>query len=465
MRFDRNKQLAKDLVIYGLGNIGNKFLMFLLFPVLMFFMEPEELGSYDIPLEAVFFVLPIVTLQMRESIFRLLVDNNDESYRKHILSTTLFIEGIMFATVLVIAIFLPFFFSIRYFHLIILSIYAYSLYEIYLQAVRAVYSSTQYALITIINSVLVIVWVILFYFVFKRGVEGLFIGNILSRMLSILIIELPRRKILGSLSFRAIKKKYAKEILVYALPLLVSAVAFGIIASPGKYIVNYFYGDEANGIFAGAQKYVSILLIIGTAFYQAWQVTAIKNYKEHGSERFFSEVFNKYVVILCLLALCIPFGLRSFPFLMGPEFHQSIDLLYIYCVSSVFFGFSLFFETIYQCTKQTSKILYSIVSCAVFAPLITFFLTKYFGLQGSIAALTISYAYLFVFRFFQAKFMLPIRLKKEFYLSILLLTTGGIIFYCTHNIFLDYAVLFIATLLLLYFFLISRKYTGKKMNG
>ena len=152
MSLERNKRLAKDIAIYSVGIIGSKFLAFLLFPVLTFFAAREEFGYYDIALEVVLFILPLSTLVMRESTFRLLIDSNDETYKKHILSTTLFIEVIVFVFILVLASLLPFFFTIRYLSLIILSIYIYSLYEIYVHAVRSVYSPTHFVQVSVITS-------------------------------------------------------------------------------------------------------------------------------------------------------------------------------------------------------------------------------------------------------------------------------------------------------------------------
>ena len=464
MKVERNRQLAKDIVIYGIGNLGNKYLLFILFLVLTFFMERDELGYYDISLEAILFLLPIITLQMRESTFRLLIDANDDSYRKHILSTTFCVEGIIFALVLVVALVLPFFFTIRYFHLIILSIYAYSLYEIYSQSVRAVYSSTIFVIISFLNAFFTVTIVLLFFFVFKRDIiESLFIGNIVSRIFAILIIEIPRRGVVRNLSVRFFKKEYLKDIFNYSIPLMWTALAFNVITSPGKFFVNHFLGTEANGILAPAQKYMSILFMLGFSFHQAWQVSAVKNFEKKDSDKFFSEVFNKYAVLLCLFVACISFGLRSFKsILIGPDFYQSIDLIYIYCISAVFYCMALFFETTYQCTKQTSKLLYSIVSCAILSVPLSFILTKYFGLAGMIIALTISYIYLFIFRLFQTKSTLPICLNKDFFLSITLLAVGGVLFYSTNNRIVDYTVLAIATLTLLIYFLNIRTHISKQ---
>ena len=432
MLIERNKRLVKDFAVYGFGILGNRLFVFLLYPVLSFFLEKQELGYYDLSLETVLFLLPVITLQMRESTFRLLIDTNDESYKRHILTTTFVIEGVMLLIVTAIAPILSIFFTIRHFFLIVLSIYAYSLYELYLQAIRAIYSSKCYVLASLITSFTTVVLTFLLFFVFNRGIEALFIGTIVARITAILVIELPRRKIIGSLSLHYFKKKYAKEILHYSIPLMWAAISYAFITFSGKFFVAYFLGSENNGILAIAQKYMSILLLIGVPFHLAWQETSVKYYQEKDRERYFSDVFNKYAVALCVLSLIFSFGLRFFKsFLMGAEYYPSINLIYVYCISATFFCLAQFFEVIFQCTKQTSKILFSFASCAIISLPLTIFLTKYYGLMGTVIALIIAYLYLFLYRFFQTKKTLPVRLNKSFYLAMFLLAFGGIIFYYT----------------------------------
>ncbi|MDR0743437.1 MAG: oligosaccharide flippase family protein, partial [Tannerella sp.] len=362
---ERNKKLVKDIIIYGVGNIGSRLLAFLLIPFLTFFLEREEMGYYDLALTAILFLLPITTLQMRESTFRLLIDNDDPVYRKNIISSTFFVEGCLFAVLSLVALFLPVFLHIRYYVLILLSIYTYSLYELYIQAVRVFYSAGKYALMGIITSFLTILFTVSLFFIFKTGIEGIFIGNILSRILSIGIIEIPRRKFMNSLSVKYIKKESIKEVLHYSIPMLITAVAFGIISSCGKFIVEHFNGLEENGDLAIAEKFMMIVMILGLTFYQGWQETAVKNYRKPGSSKFFSEVFNKYALLLSLLVICISFGLRSFAFiLIDAKFHQSVDLIFVYGTGAIFYCFAIFLEITFQCTKQTSRILYSILSCA-----------------------------------------------------------------------------------------------------
>ena len=463
MKQERNKTLAKDIVIYGIGNVGSRLLTFMLIPFLTFFVERGETGYYDLALTAVLLLLPITTLQMREPIFRFLINNNSDTYRKNILSTAFFIESGIFALILIISLSLPLFLHIRHYYLIIISIYIYSFYELYMQVVRVLYSSTKYMILGLITSFLTVALSVLFFFMLDRSIEGLFIGNILSRIISMAAIELPECRFFKSLSIKHIRKDSIKEILRYSLPLLITALIFGIMSSSGKYIVSYFSGLEDNGDLAISEKYTTIILILGLTFYQAWQVTAVKNFQKEGSSVFFSEVFNKYAILLSLLVVCISFGIRSFDFiLVNEKYYRSIDLIFLYGTAIMFYCFAIFYEIVFQCTKQTYKILYPVLTCALITPTISVILIKEFGLMGNVAAICISYVYLFLFRYFQTKKILHIRFDKGLYASILLLVVSGFLFYGIHSKILDYAVMTISAISLLIYSLYMKKRYLKK---
>jgi len=243
--------------------------------------------------------------------------------------------------------------------------------------------------------------------------------------------------------------------------MLVTAVAYCVISLCGKYIVKDFLGEQFNGYLGSLEKYASIIMILGIIFSQAWQETAVKNYREKDSSIFFSKVFNEFAVLLSLLVICISFGLRSFPFVLPVEYRPHINIIFIYCLGSAFYCFAMFLEITFQCTKQTSKILYSILTCAIITPLLSIFLIKHYGLMGNVTALCISFSYLFFFRHFQTLHILPIKLSKGFFLSMLLLAVSGTLFYTVRNNYLDYSILFVASSLLLYFLSVMKKYIKK----
>jgi O-antigen/teichoic acid export membrane protein len=81
----RNKKLIKDVFIYGVGNLGAKLITFIIFPLYTFFIEPDNLGYFDNALATIFFLMPFVNLQLREGVFRFLIDEKNESNRKAII--------------------------------------------------------------------------------------------------------------------------------------------------------------------------------------------------------------------------------------------------------------------------------------------------------------------------------------------------------------------------------------------
>jgi Polysaccharide biosynthesis protein. len=70
MKNSRNKKFITDILIYGIGNLGSKMITFLLVPLYTYFIKPEEYGYYDLSLNIIFLMIPFVTLQLREGVFR-----------------------------------------------------------------------------------------------------------------------------------------------------------------------------------------------------------------------------------------------------------------------------------------------------------------------------------------------------------------------------------------------------------
>ena len=53
-----------------------------------------------------------------------------------------------------------------------------------------------------------------------------------------------------------------------------------------------------------ANKFPTILTTITSIFYLAWQESAIQEYNSPNRDKFYSEVFKKYYILLFTLCLC-----------------------------------------------------------------------------------------------------------------------------------------------------------------
>lgn len=69
-------------------------------------------------------------------------------------------------------------------------------------------------------------------------------------------------------SFKCIDKKILKMILKYSIPLVPNSLMWWIMAAGDKYIINYFLGDSANGIYSLALKIPQIINMVYSLFIQ-----------------------------------------------------------------------------------------------------------------------------------------------------------------------------------------------------
>lgn len=81
-------------------------------------------------------------------------------------------------------------------------------------------------------------------------------------------------------------------ILKYSIPLVPNSLMWWIMAAGDKYIINYFLGDSANGIYSLALKIPQIINMVYSLFIQAWQMSAIEVESSEDKKGFYQNVFN-----------------------------------------------------------------------------------------------------------------------------------------------------------------------------
>ena len=100
------KQLLKNTVIVAIGQISTKFISFFLLPLYTAYLSTEEYGVVDLLNTYVSLLLPLVFLQIDQSIFRYLIDvRKDEDGKKKLITTTMitvFIQSLIFLVIFVI---------------------------------------------------------------------------------------------------------------------------------------------------------------------------------------------------------------------------------------------------------------------------------------------------------------------------------------------------------------------------
>ena len=89
---DRNKELAINTVILGIGQLIPKFLAIVLLPLLTSYLTTEEYGNYDLILSIASLLIPVVTMQIQQAVFRyLLASKSDENKTLYVTGSLVYI--------------------------------------------------------------------------------------------------------------------------------------------------------------------------------------------------------------------------------------------------------------------------------------------------------------------------------------------------------------------------------------
>src|SRR5690606_3136069 len=85
--------LLKNVLIFSIGNLGSRFLVFFLVPLFSYYLSPSEMGFYDLVVITIGLIVPLATIQLSDSIYRWLLDAKDKSFHETISSSFVVLSG------------------------------------------------------------------------------------------------------------------------------------------------------------------------------------------------------------------------------------------------------------------------------------------------------------------------------------------------------------------------------------
>lgn len=435
---ERSRKFIKDIFIYAIGNLGSKLITFLLVPLYTYFIAPDDFGYYDIALNISFLGIGVLSFQLRDGVFRFLLDNEDDRIRKDIISFTC--RFLLRSTLVAFAIGLVclFFFEIRFLPWIVALTVVFMFYEIYIQVIRGLGRNVYFVYIGILTSFLTAALSCLFIIWLECGVLGIFYANILSRLLSMLVIECKLRILKKYFRYDFSDSQINREIIKYSLPLLPNALCWWILGSSNRLFIDHYLGLGANGIYAVAMKFASILETFSLIIYQAWQETAIKQYESQDRNRFFSSVLYAQMYIFSAFVILAVFMIKwNYGWLVDEDFQESAQYLFPLGISVIFFSLTSFFDMGYQCSKETARNLPGVLFATGVNLLFNFLLVQHWAIWGIVVSSILTYLFLFLYRMVDSRRFFRVKVP---YMGIIPLggcVMAGIIYYGVTNMYLQ----------------------------
>ncbi|GAB3784013.1 oligosaccharide flippase family protein [Spirosoma horti] len=414
-------KLLQNTLIYSIGNLGSKFLAFFMVPLYSFFLNKSELGYYDVLLTFVSLLVPIVTLQISEACYRWLMDseNNHETKKLAISNSFIFllVSEIFFVCIYVIIIqFKNVDYAIYFLFILLLS----CLIPYLQQSARGLGDNYSFSLSGIINALTLLIFSVSFLYFFSLGLKGLLIATIISNFITAIFlickIRLYKLVYLSKVSLSTLK-----DMLNYAWPLIPNAVSWWMINASNRFLILLFLNVEMNGIFAIANRFPSIILIVNTIFMLAFQDQVIA---EVGNKKVnYDKIFDLFVRFeFSVIFIMISMSRYLLKLIVDPKFYDAWKYMPLLYISVAFSSFCAFLGTGYIREKKTKGIFYTTLIGGVVNLVISYILISKIGLYAPAVGTLAGFICVWIFRIYQTKVFFPIKINAVTLIALLLLT-------------------------------------------
>jgi O-antigen/teichoic acid export membrane protein len=394
--------LVKNTAIFTIGSFGSKVLTFLIVPLYTYVLSTEEYGRIDLFSTTISLILPLITLLMQEALLRFLMGK--EISKKTALNNCFFVffSGAIVSVLLCPAFNLVFNFD-NYLWLFVIILILNSFTRIFSQYLRAIGKNVAFAINGILVTVVLLSSNVVLLIVLKCGMVGYFYSMLLSQLVSAVYIIFAGN-IVPELSLKGIDFRALREMLKFSIPLIPDTLMWWIMSAGDKYIINYSMGDAANGLYSLAMKVPTIISLIFTNFYQAWQMSAIESRNNGDEKHFYSKVFTLTNGFMSVLIVCvITFIKPVFLTVMSESFASSWEYVPLLSIAIFFSCLAAFFGVVYTVTKKSKMSLYTSAVGAAVNIFFNVLLVGQFGLYGIAAGTALGYVAVLLMRIRDAK--------------------------------------------------------------
>ena len=408
----RNKYLLKNTVIFSIGNFGTKIISFFLVPLYTNILTTREYGTVDLIYTIGMVLVPLLTLNIGESIMRFALDKDADCDKIMSTGITILIFGaIIGLLILPIA---NLFESVSNYSIYI---YLYTLTlafsQIFLCYLRGKEFLLKYSIGNIIQSLTIAIFNIIFLIGMKKGIEVYLMAYILANVCT------------GLYGFWAGKvnlviKKYSidielsKNMIKYSVVLIPNSFMWWIMNSSDRMMVSAMISVTANGVYAVAYKIPTLLSTITTIFNQAWSYSAIREDESEDKEEYNNRVYDNLVTIVIVVATGLLMIMK--PFLsvyVGKEYYAAWHYVPYLIVGFVFMTLGSFIATSYTVHKDSMGFLISGTVGAIINLILNFILIPMMGVSGAAFATCISYFGVFAYRIKDTQKYIKLRVFKR----------------------------------------------------
>jgi O-antigen/teichoic acid export membrane protein len=391
-------RLARNALTYGVGQVLNRVISFLLLPVFTAYLTPADYGIMSILALIVFVVTSVFSLGLGTATGICYFEGNSQERKETTIWTAFIILevsvsiltliGLVFARQISWVAFL----TPDYDYLVTISLLSTCLnilvipFMLYLQFEEKV---KIFVALTAISTLVSIGSSIVMVVILERGVQGMLEGRLIAQAIGLVLYVLP---VVPKLKFR-FSQSLVKELLRMGVPLIPAFASLFVLQQMNKYILQRFDGLEAVGIYTVGYNLGFVMNLFVSGFTNAWYPYFMSFADKHAEARvLFGRILTYY--IFGFGALSLLFYLFAKPVVMvmtQPAFHQAYKVVGLSATAQFLMGvFSLILPGMYFMKEvKYQSIVQSTAAFIVFG--LNLLLIPWLGFLGAAIALALGH--------------------------------------------------------------------------
>ncbi len=403
---NKYQKLLNNTLIFAIGTFGSKLLSFILVRLYTGCMTTAQYGTADLLYQAANVIYPIVTLSMADALIRFGIDKAYDNKKIYTIALTTTAGGLA-----VLLLFTPLINSLEAFRGYGLLLFVYCFFSSFKQLaasfVRARGLVKLFAIDGIFSTLIIVVSNLILLLKFDLGVTGYVCSIIISDALSLLGLVIIS-ELYKFFDIKSLDKSLFKEIVKYSLPLVPTYILWWITSASDRYFVIAMVSSAENGIYSAAHKIPTLLLLVTTLFYQAWQMSAIENKDDSDLSGYYKQVYGAYSSLLFIAAAGLIMIAKPFTYILvdnDPEKNFVFGYHYtpILIIAMIFQCLCQFLSSIYNVRKKSVNSMVTSIVAAVVNIVLDILLIPRLGAYGAGLATMTAYFACFMVRVFDTR--------------------------------------------------------------
>lgn len=359
------KKLIGETIIYGIGAILPRVILFVLNPILIHQMANSQFAVFTQLYAIISYVNIILSFGFETSYFRFSADRNNEKRTFNTSFWFLFATSCIFLSVCL------------FFSQPIANALGYSQHPEYIRwfAMIAFFDNLcvipfawlrfhgmpmKYSAVRVVASVVqfVLTWALFFQipdsysekFGLVQKTSYPFFSNLIASMLTFVLL-LP---ILIKVRFQFVKDLF-KKMLTYSWPIMIAGLAFMVNENFDKAVQPYFIPKSEAGSYGGAYKLAVLMTLFVTAYRLGVEPFFFKQMNNDNAKKIYANVTEYFTFFAATIAIGIIANLGWLKLVLIPNktYWGALDIIPIIVLANLFFGVYYNFSTWYKVTDRT----------------------------------------------------------------------------------------------------------------